>query len=72
MKVVSVTIVEVPGRGWLHKETGRTYKTAAGAFRAVLRDARRFNQSVAHVVTWLYGGQSSQQLIIFACHKNTS
>ena len=52
MKVVVVTITEVPGRGWLWKETGRTYKTAGAAQKAILRDGKRFNQTVAHVVTW--------------------
>jgi hypothetical protein len=52
MKTVSVTIMEVPGHGWVWKEIGRTYKTAHGAFQAVLRDGQKFNQTVAHVVTW--------------------
>jgi len=52
MKVVTVTIREVPGRGWLWKERGRYYKTAGGAYNAVLRDGKRFSQTVAHVITW--------------------
>lgn len=52
MKTISVTITEVPGRGWLWKERGRYYRNAGNAWKAVLRDGKRFNQNVAHVITW--------------------
>ena len=56
MRVITVTIRELPRpRGWLHKETGRVYKTAAGAQKAVERDGKRIavgGRSVAHLVTW--------------------
>ena len=56
IKTVAVTIREIPGRGgWLHKETGRVFKTAAGALRAVERDGKRIAKgsgAVAHIVTW--------------------
>lgn len=40
VSVNSVTIRET-GLGWLNKHTGRYYKTAIGAQRAIKRDAAR-------------------------------
>lgn len=50
------TIVEVPhvtGRHWLCKETGRKYRSAAGAAAAIRRETKRIKRDVIITrLTW--------------------
>lgn len=56
IKLPSATVRELPS-GWLRKETGRTYKTAASANRAIRREAKQIvrnnsNSAVIQPITW--------------------